>query len=449
MRRRLLTVALLVATAASAKIYSDGFTVSRSLVAPTTSTGVDPWELTFLPDDGGALSECDPAATYAAASIDGGTIALTFSRDGGAWCTKANRDMVFMAASKPRMHLVGGKNALIIEDDAVNLIKSSNNLTNNGAPWGNGGSITVNADYSSYGTAPDGTTTQDRLSKGGAPYTAVHFHTYPIPGAGPSVTYSVYCKSDNSPSSSDDTCSIGVWCSSGGTLSLCTCETDDGTSCSTSTAIFASECWAWKASPFAATRFGRIALYATCSTTVEGASMYPGQIGVNAGSVQFWQADMKNGLKLTSPITTTGTAAPRAKDVAYFSGSFPLGPTPSFAVSVKPLGAMGTDYVLTAAASGTDRWQWFYNAAGQARLEYAKDPALSSSPLTGTLVGKTEARLAGWYDGASLYSNVGGSGSGTAASFSATSPVTTITLGTDGDAEFRALQLSNNPTVAR
>jgi hypothetical protein len=144
---------------------------------------------------------------------------LTFTRTGDATCSKqglattgiANGDLVVLSGNQPRVELDSqGVLGLRLESSRVNYLQRSEEFDASATWTLQGVSASVPVVSANAGTAPDGTTTAERVQFGACSTNPSASAVYQVSGAGLSVISSVYVKGYAGTSGSISICNQGT-----------------------------------------------------------------------------------------------------------------------------------------------------------------------------------------------------------------------------------------------
>ena len=299
--------------------------------------------------DDGAFLEFAPAsgagmgAACACAAVTGAKgETLTFTRTGNATCSKQglattginNGDLVVCAGDQPRVESSGGVLGLRVEGVRTNETLRSQEINN--VVWATTAAgvaaPTITADFA---TAPDGTTTADRMQIPACP-------TAGVDASGVNQTSATIA----SPSSS----SVYLKANSGTpSVSICMYGITTGTRACTQFALNTST-WTRAVVPNV-TNTGGMNMEIACENRT---GSYSGATNTGAADILVWGAQSEAGAYATSYIPTAAGSAARNAELA----SFPLVPSSvvsgSMAVSVELL-TTATNGLLSATAAGAFR----------------------------------------------------------------------------------------------
>lgn len=374
---RWLALLLVAAAAADAQPRFQRFTQRTPQGRNTRGLLSDSYAfLEFAPASGAGM----PAACSSTAPTGAKGEVLTFSRTGNATCLKqgpattgiANGDLVLLSADVPRVSFVAGLLAFLRESSRTNSLVRSESIDN--AAWTKAAGATVTADYA---TAPDGTSTADRLV-----YDAVSSYVLgSLSTGGLTYTTSIFLRGTSS-SGSIDMCRGGA----AGQCVVCSYVADSWSRC------------VWTHTLASASNF-----FIGCDVPTKGGACSP------AGDVLVWGAQGEAGAWATSYIPTTSAAVVRNADSAMSATlassvgtSFSLGASTAYLSSsvttatAVQLGTVAPNLASVGRNSNT--------AAAFAINATSTTPAVSAqgtSMLRGCLTDAAGTRTA-WWDGATV-----------------------------------------------
>jgi len=277
----------------------------------------------FAPSSGAGMGAACACTTPTGAKGE----ALTFTRTGNATCSKqglattgiANGDLVVCAGDQPRVEPSGGVLGLRVEGARTNSLLRSQELDN--AAWtldfAGGGVIptrTANA-----ATAPDGTTTAERLQFSACPTIGDSSVIYQLHATTGASATSIYCRGNGSTQS----------------ISICSFGSGGSSGCSSVSCPSTS----WSRVQDLRTAVGVGGIVVGCNNVT---ASYAGASNTGAADVFLWQAQSEMGATyVTSPIPTVAAAVARNTETnprftdASIATAFPLGGTFSISATVQ------------------------------------------------------------------------------------------------------------------
>ena len=295
---------------------------------------------------------------------------MTYVRAGSATCSKqglattgiTNGDLVVCTANQPRVESSGGVLGLRVEGSRTNVLTRSSELDN--AAWtldfAGGGVIptrTANA-----ATAPDGTTSAERLQFSSCPTSGDSSSIYQLHATSGASASTVYCRGNAS------------------TQNISICSFGSGGSSGCSSVSCPSTSWSRVQDLRTATGTGGIVIGCNNSASYAGAS------NTGAADVFLWQAQQEMGATYaTSPIPTVAAAVTRNQESPSFTLGSAVGPSASIAASVQwPSTAVGAVNYLALGNVGDNMTLYRTNdtGAGYQIVATITAPAVASMGTT-------------------------------------------------------------------